>query len=97
MIEYLNLKLGTNYKTSTRKTRDCIKARYNEGYRLDDFKLVIDKKYNEWNGTDMEKYLRPETLFGNKFEGYLNQKEKENKITFKDAANMMNWEDFYEN
>ena len=97
VIEYLNLKLGTNYKTSTRKTRDCIKARYNEGYRLDDFKLVIDKKYNEWNGTDMEKYLRPETLFGNKFEGYLNQKEKENKITFKDAANMMNWEDFYEN
>ncbi len=97
VIEYLNLKLGTNYKTSTRKTRDCIKARYNEGYRLDDFKLVIDKKYNEWNGTDMEKYLRPETLFGNKFEGYLNQKEKKNKITFKDAANMMNWEDFYEN
>lgn len=97
VIEYLNLRLGTNYKASTRKTRDCIKARYNEGYRIDDFKLVIDKKYNEWNGTEMEKYLRPETLFGNKFEGYLNQKEKENKITFKDAANMMNWEDFYAN
>lgn len=97
VIEYLNLRLGSNYKASTNKSRECIKARYNEGFRLDDFKIVIDKKYNEWYGTDMEKFLRPETLFGNKFEGYLNQKDVERKITFKDAGNMMNWEDFYAN
>ena len=49
-------------------------ARLNEGYSLDDFKQVIEKKVNEWKGTEMEKYLRPETLFGTKFENYLNQK-----------------------
>ena len=43
---------------------------------IDDFKTVIDKKADDWIGTDMEKYLRPETLFGTKFESYLNQPEK---------------------
>ena len=76
IIDYLNLKANTNYKHTTKKTKDCIKARFNEGFTLEDFKIVIDNKTNEWIGTDMEKYLRPETLFGNKFESYLNQKIK---------------------
>ena len=33
-------------------------------------------KCAEWSGTDMENYLRPETLFGSKFESYLNQQPK---------------------
>lgn len=55
-------------------------ARLNEGYTVEDFYTVIDKKYDEWQGTEREKYLRPETLFGNKFESYLNQNivEKQN-------------------
>ena len=53
-----------------------IHARCEEGFTVDDFKKVIDKKCAEWMGTDWEKYLRPETLFGTKFEGYLNQKDK---------------------
>lgn len=73
VIDYLNIILNSNYKYTTKKTQDCIKARLNEGFTVDDFKTVIDKKSKEWMGTDMEKYLRPETLFGNKFEGYLNQ------------------------
>ena len=73
IIDYLNLVLGTKYKSTTKKTKDCIKARLKEEFTVDDFKVVIDKKSDEWKGTDMEKYLRPETLFGNKFEGYLNQ------------------------
>lgn len=77
IIEYLNLKANTNYKYTTNKTKDLIKARYNEHFNLEDFKKVIDKKTKEWIGTEMEKYLRPETLFGNKFEGYLNQNQKE--------------------
>ena len=97
IIEYLNDRLGSNYKTSTEKTRTQIKARFKEGFTLDDFKVVIDKKINEWFGTDMQKYLRPETLFGTKFEGYLNQKEVGRKITFKDVGNMVNWEDMYDN
>lgn len=76
VIEYLNLKSNSHYRASTPKTQTLIKARVNEGFVLDDFKTVIDKKCREWKGTDMDQYLRPETLFGTKFEGYLNQKEK---------------------
>ena len=47
-----------------------------EGYKKEDFIGVIDKKYKEWKDTEREKYVRPETLFGDKFEAYVNQKEK---------------------
>lgn len=73
-VEYLNLKAGTKYKSSSKNTTKHIKARINDGYTLEDFKTVIDKKCSEWLNTDMEKYLCPETLFGSKFEKYLNQK-----------------------
>lgn len=73
IIDYLNLKTNKKYKTTTQKTRTLIKARMNEHFTVDDFKLVIDKMCTEWMGTNMEKYLRPETLFGTKFESYLNQ------------------------
>lgn len=77
IIDYLNQKAGTNYRHTTRKTQTLIKARWNEGFTLEDFKTVIDKKTAEWfHDPKMSKYLRPETLFGNKFEGYLNQKTK---------------------
>ena len=66
----------TKYKPTTAKTRTAINARLNEGFTLDNFKTVIDKKCAEWIGTEYEKYLRPETLFGTKFEGYLNAKAK---------------------
>lgn len=74
IIDYLNSKANTNYRATGKKTKDLIKARINESFTLEDFKIVIDKKCNEWLGTDFENYLRPETLFSNKFEGYLNQK-----------------------
>ena len=74
VIDYLNMVCGTNYRSSTPKTRKQIKARVSEGFTENDFYTVIDKKSKEWLGTDMEKYLRPETLFGTKFEGYLNQR-----------------------
>lgn len=73
-VEYLNLKAGTKYKYNSKNTTRHIQARINEGYTLEDFKTVIDKKCSEWLNTDMEKYLCPETLFGSKFEKYLNQK-----------------------
>jgi uncharacterized phage protein (TIGR02220 family) len=74
IVSYLNEKAGTGYKPTTAKTKSAINARLAEGFTVDDFKTVIDKKCAEWLGTDMEKYLRPETLFGTKFEGYLNAK-----------------------
>lgn len=66
--------LKTRYKLSSRKTRRLIAARLAEGFTLEDFKKVILKKSKQWKGTNMERFLRPETLFGTKFEGYLNER-----------------------
>lgn len=74
IVEYLNQKAGTRYRASTPKTKKAIHARLAEGFTVDDFKTVIDKKCAEWIGTEWEKFLRPETLFGTKFESYLNAK-----------------------
>ena len=73
VIEYLNSKAGKSFKYTTKKTQDLIKARLADGFKKEEFFRVIDNKVKEWQGTEYEKYLRPETLFGNKFEGYLNQ------------------------
>ncbi len=75
VVTYLNEKCESNFKVDSKKTRLLIRARAKEGFSLEDFKRVIDKKSEQWLGTVYEKYLRPETLFGNKFEGYLNEKE----------------------
>lgn len=82
IINYMNNVLNTNYKSTTDSTKRFIRARLNEGFTLEQFKKVIDKKYNEW-GQDktMAKFLRPETLFGTKFESYLNQQDKNKAIT----------------
>lgn len=57
---------------------NLIRARISEGFSYEDFVQVIDTKTNEWlNNKEMQKYLRPETLFGNKFESYLNQNAKQ--------------------
>ena len=75
IVDYLNQKAGTKYKASSKKTQTCIHARLAEGFTIDDFKVVIDKKCADWLGdAKMEQYLRPETLFGTKFESYLNAK-----------------------
>lgn len=79
IISYLNEKAGTKYRASGSKTQRLIKARFNDGFNDEDFKKVIDIKVAEWSGTDMAKYLRPETLFGTKFESYLNQEVKKSK------------------
>ena len=74
IVSYLNEKAGTSYRAASKKTQRHINARWCEGYRLDDFRTVIDKKVAEWkDDPKMAAYLRPETLFGSKFESYLNQ------------------------
>ncbi|WP_253197810.1 conserved phage C-terminal domain-containing protein [Clostridium gasigenes] len=73
VIEYLNMRCGTNYKVTTVKNQKLINARIKEGYGLEDFQNVISAKSNEWLDSNMKKYLRPETLFGTKFEGYVNE------------------------
>ena len=80
IISYLNEKAGTNYKTSTAKTQRVIHARIAEGFKVEDFKTVIDKKCADWMGTEYEQYLRPETLFGTKFESYLNARVRKSAV-----------------
>ena len=68
VIKYLNEKANTNYRASTKNTQSFINARLKEGFIVEDFKKVIDVKVENWLETDFEKYLRPATLFGTKFE-----------------------------
>ena len=73
VITYLNNKLGSRYTYTADYINKHINARLEEGFTYEDFVTVIDKKYKEWHGTDMAKFLRPETLFSTKFQQYLNQ------------------------
>ena len=82
IVDYLNSKAMTNYRATSQTTKKHINARLKEGFKFDDFVIVIDNKTNEWMKTDMEKYLRPETLFGTKFESYLNQKDSSKPAWF---------------
>lgn len=77
VVSYLNEQTGSKYRSTTAATKKHIKARTAEGFTLDDFKKVIDNKTHDWlHDQKMKKFLRPETLFGSKFEGYLNESAK---------------------
>lgn len=80
IVNYLNSKTNKNFRSTTANTIKLIKNRLNEGYVIDDFKKVIDIKTKEWFNNDFEKYLRPITLFGSKFESYLNEKKDRSTI-----------------
>ena len=92
IIDYLNSKCLKSYKHKNRIAREKIHARWNEGFRLEDFKRVIDIKAAEWlNDTEMNRYLRPDTLFGSKFEIYLNSVipvQKANNFVIKKGMKM---------
>lgn len=74
IIDYLNKCTNSNYRYNTESTNKLIRGKLNSGFTVQDFKMVINIKSSDWMNTDFEKYLRPSTLFGNKFEQYLNQK-----------------------
>lgn len=71
IVDYLNEVCNTAYRAGSAKTRRLISARYGEGHDAEDFRLVIRHMHRQWMGSEQEMYLRPETLFGTKFEGYL--------------------------
>lgn len=90
VVQALNEETGSHYRPTSKATMRHILARLREGFTVEDCKEVIRKKTEEWGGTDMARYLRPETLFGSKFEGYLNapedQKAKERAEKAKEDA-----------
>ena len=74
VVDYLNQRTGRCFRPTTKATAKHISARIAEGYRIEDFKRVIDVKSAQWESDpNMSRYLRPETLFGPKFESYLNE------------------------
>ena len=73
IINFLNECTGKSFKTNSKVAIININARLNEGYTLDDFIKVISVKSTKWQNTKFEDYLTPNTLFGNKFESYLNE------------------------
>lgn len=77
IVDYLNSKTGSKFRHNNKTTARHISARLKEGYTIDDFITVIDKKCADWlNDEKMSEYLRPSTLFAGKFEEYLNSKRK---------------------
>ena len=72
IISWLNIKIGANYRVGCKNSHNLIDARLAEGYTLKDFIKVINKMSKEWYGTEYEKYLCPNTLFGKKFGEFLN-------------------------
>ena len=97
IIDYLNSRAGTKYSYTGKEQVKNITARLKEHFTIDDFKVVIDKKVAEWKGTDMAKYIRPETLFGNKFESYLNQQGQNKKTNYLIRNDKNNFDEFFGN
>lgn len=79
VVTYLNAQTGQHYRATSSKTNSLLNARFREGFTVQDFQTVIDSKAKDWLADDqMARYLRPETLFGNKFEGYLQAANRQN-------------------
>ena len=97
IVNHLNEKCGARYHVGSRKTKDLISARFGEGFTRDDFIEMIDFKCAEWkNSEKMRGYLRPETLFGAKFEGYLNQaRMAKNNAGMGGAESSFSTDEFY--
>jgi len=86
VIDYLNEKANKNFSKKDINIK-LIVSRIKEGYNLDDFKYVIDKKCHDWLGTNYQEYLRPATLFSNKFENYITTKnDKPSPTSFEQFA-----------
>lgn len=80
-INYLNKKVNKKFRDTDFANDANLLKLIGKGYTYDDFKEVIDFKYQAWKGSEFEQYLRPSTLFGNKFESYLNEKRnRKNKL-----------------
>ena len=79
IVNYLNQCTGKEFRSNTPETKALIRARLKEGFKVDEFKKVIDIKCRQWLKNDQFKYLRPKTLFGSKFEGYLQEWIIDNK------------------
>jgi uncharacterized phage protein (TIGR02220 family) len=86
IIDYLNDRADKKFSATSKSTINSINARIKEGYNFNHFKYVIDIKCQKWLNTSWEDYLRPQTLFGNKFNSYLNEKPQSQPISQIESA-----------
>ena len=92
VVQYLNDQAGCSYKKSSGKTSALIRARLNEGFKYEDFLKVIDHQVCKWkDDPKMSQFLRPETLFGTKFEGYLNTPPKQSQRVTRVSKKFDDW------
>jgi phage replication O-like protein O len=90
IISYLNDQSGKNFRAGTDANKNFIEARWNEGFRVNDFKTVVSIKCSQWKSDPhWSKFLRPSTLFGTKFDSYLNEQPKKSGSSLLDNANEM--------
>ncbi len=89
-IDYLNSVADSDYPATEPKTIKALNLLIKDGYTLDDFKLVIDKKWSDWKDTEWQKYVRPETLFGGNFKRYLNEQPRITKSGIYKLASAVN-------
>ena len=98
VVEYMNTIAGTKYRANTGNTAKMILARYNDGYTMDEMKIVISSQYAKWKGTDMMQHFNPVTLFRpNNFEKYLNSVNfgaaKQTAAQINGGSDYTNWDE----
>lgn len=75
VINYLNFLTGKNFNPENESFKALIWRWESKGYGMKDFKTVIRNKHYVWkNDVKTQLWLRPQTLFGDKFEEYMNEK-----------------------
>lgn len=75
-IDAFNAETGSDYRWGGggRLALD-LRRMFDAGRTVDDARAVVRRKRDEWRGSKrMAQHIRPETLFGEKFESYLNEK-----------------------
>jgi len=92
IVAYLNARTGKDYRLDDR-ARAAIQDRISDGLSIDELRHVVDVKVEQWMGTDMEGFLRPQTLFGEKAADYAQERlkeqiDKDNQVSREDLGRM---------
>jgi uncharacterized phage protein (TIGR02220 family) len=82
ILNYLNSKTNKSFSSKNQQTCKIITARFQEGFKLEQFYYVIDIKTTQWLNNDSERFLRPLTLFGENMESYVNEKQPKQKKNY---------------
>ena len=91
IVAYLNERAGRSFRAGSKATQRLIHARMAEGFEVADFRKVIDVKCASWLGdAKFDAYLRPSTLFGTKFEAYLNERPQRKTMDYGDEGGFLN-------